>query len=206
MLAGRVRCEPLQGDAYASAPLEGEVLFVTRCTMPLFHGRGVFSYNYGLQQQAGSGVERCLELYPRGRRLEVVVSGLALWEARGNNRRSTDPEFQGAARCRLVVVALKVGGCLGGTKRKRSCNASRGARPWPQRGKAAAAYARRWDTCRRSRRRALVASLSSQPTLATPLLGRRALSSGICICVSHMYTNGTPFSVAWFCPPPGKII
>ena len=39
--------------------------------------------------------------------------GLALQEATDHKRRRTETEFRGAARCRLVVVALEVGGRWG---------------------------------------------------------------------------------------------
>ena len=72
--------------------------------------------------------------------------GAALREATDHKRRSTYPEFRGAARCRLVVVALEVGGRWGDETEAFLHRLARGkalASPEDQRGKVAAAYARR---------------------------------------------------------------
>ena len=91
--------------------------------------------------------------------------GLALRGATGHKRRSTYPEFRGAARRRLVVVALEVGGRWGdetGAFLHRLARGKALASPEDQRGKVAAAHACRWGQLLAvAAQGALAASLSS---------------------------------------------
>ena len=91
----------------------------------------------------------------------------ALREATDHKRRSTYPEFRGAARCRLVVVALEVGGRWGDETEAFLQRLARGkalASPEVQRGKVAATYARRWGQLLAvAAQGALAASLASLP-------------------------------------------